>query len=302
MDHGACSGKAVMLTRRIKFWLHACGAALGVLGVVFVGVRLYGHAGELDFWSRFGGMESLVLVVLAILYGASNALLARAWWCQLDFFEVKANWSWALKAYGLSQLAKYVPGNIFHLAGRQALGMAAGFPARQLAKSAAWEVGSIVVAGGPFGVLVMPLLWPGVSYWVALLVFGLVLLGVRTLARRAFSLAVADAVLWQAGFLVLSGLIFVAALALLMDTPMSWGLVLPVCGAYVVAWLVGLVTPGAPAGVGVREMVLLFLLNGQVGPDVLLLAVVLGRLVTVAGDFLFFAAMVTTPRLRKALE
>ena len=31
-------------------------------------------------------------------------------------------------------------------------------------------------------------------------------------------------------------------------------------GAYVIAWLAGLVTPGAPAGVGVRELVMYALL------------------------------------------
>ena len=58
-------------------------------------------------------------------------------------------------------------------------------------------------------------------------------------------------------------------------------------GAYVLAWLAGLVTPGAPAGVGVRELVLLALLKGSVGQTELLLAVLLGRLVTVGGDVAF---------------
>jgi uncharacterized membrane protein YbhN (UPF0104 family) len=61
-------------------------------------------------------------------------------------------------------------------------------------------------------------------------------------------------------------------------------------GAYVVAWLAGLVTPGAPAGVGVREMVLIFLLGHAIPETELLPAVVVSRLVTVAGDVLFFAA------------
>lgn len=63
---------------------------------------------------------------------------------------------------------------------------------------------------------------------------------------------------------------------------------IPLSGVYVLAWLAGLVTPGAPAGVGVRELVLLFLLKGIVAEADLLLAVVLGRVVTVVGDFGFF--------------
>ena len=63
---------------------------------------------------------------------------------------------------------------------------------------------------------------------------------------------------------------------------------LPLGGAYVLAWLVGLVTPGAPAGVGIRELVLLFVLKGVIPETDLLLAVVMGRVVTIFGDVLYF--------------
>jgi hypothetical protein len=55
-----------------------------------------------------------------------------------------------------------------------------------------------------------------------------------------------------------------------------------------VAWLAGLLTPGAPAGVGVREIMLLFLLGTVVGRADLLLAAVLSRVITVTGDGGFF--------------
>jgi len=59
-------------------------------------------------------------------------------------------------------------------------------------------------------------------------------------------------------------------------------------GAYVLAWLAGFVTPGAPAGLGIRELVLLFLLQGLVGGPDLLLVILLGRVITVSGDLVFF--------------
>ena len=86
----------------------------------------------------------------------------------------------------------------------------------------------------------------------------------------------------------ISGALFVALIRLVdATTAGSETLLLPVIGAYVLAWLAGLVTPGAPAGVGVRELVLLALLKGSVGQTELLLAVLLGRLVTVSGDVAF---------------
>ncbi|MDB4543032.1 hypothetical protein N9241_02195, partial [bacterium] len=51
---------------------------------------------------------------------------------------------------------------------------------------------------------------------------------------------------------------------------------------------VGLITPGAPAGVGVRELVLITCLGGMAADEDVLSAVILSRLVTVLGDVLFF--------------
>ena len=113
-----------------------------------------------------------------------------------------------LKVYGTSQLAKYLPGNIFHMAGLQSPGMAAGEPACVLAKSTAWELGLISFSAATFG-------------------------------------------------------------------------------AFMLDWLAGLLAPGAPAGLGVREMVLFSLLKGLVAEADLLLTIVPSRLVTVAGDMLF---------------
>ncbi|MDZ7598490.1 MAG: hypothetical protein U5J82_09410 [Desulfobacterales bacterium] len=45
-------------------------------------------------------------------------------------------------------------------------------------------------------------------------------------------------------------------LALVAPSFVTFSTFFALCGAYVIAWLAGLVTPGAPAGVGVRELVL----------------------------------------------
>lgn len=56
-----------------------------------------------------------------------------------------------------------------------------------------------------------------------------------------------------------------------------------------IAWLAGLVTFGSPAGIGVREVVLLFLLGPMVVESDLLVIIILNRIITVIGDGIFFA-------------
>lgn len=270
----------------LKRTLHWGGSAAAIAGIIFVALRLHDYGAEIDF-ARFDLTAWSVVAVLALIYGLSNLMLALAWWNLLGQFGACTSRRWAVRAYGISQIAKYVPGNIFHLAGRQAMGMAAGLAGWPLAKSAVWELGLISVAGGLFGLLALPLL-PHMPVMAGAGIFAAALGIVALLLKRYVGPPVARAFGWHAAFLALSGLLFVGLIELLAESGSEGLLVLPVIGAYVLAWLAGLVTPGAPAGLGVRELVLLFLLNGVVGEADLLFAVVLGRVVTVCGDVLFF--------------
>ena len=136
---------------------------------------------------------------------------------------------------------------------------------------------------GLFALWTIPSFLP-LPVWAALFVFACAASGAIAIIRRGFSPDLARAAALQLVFLALSGTIF-AALFKLLGGGWNW---VPVGGAYVVAWLIGLVTPGAPAGVGVREAVLFFLLRPLLGQADLLEIILIGRLVTAAGDLAFF--------------
>ena len=269
--------------RRLLVW---SGRALTVLGLVFVALRLRTYADEIDLaglgwggWAALGG--------LSLLYGAAGVMLGLAWWHLLGHFGALTSRRWAVRVYGLSQISKYVPGNIFHLAARQGRGMAAGLPGWAVAKSAAWELGLLAVGGGLFGVLALPLLLEPVPVPLSVVFFTLAAGAVALALRRVVGARVSVAFGWQLGFLAASGLLFLAVLAVL-EGGVDGGVWPAVLGAYILAWLVGLVTPGAPAGLGVRELALLLLLDGAVGEAELVQAVVLARLVSALGDGYFF--------------
>jgi glycosyltransferase 2 family protein len=281
----------------LKRSLHLLGSALGIAGVGFVAVQLHAYWDQIEA-GRLGATGWLVVGLLALVYGAANLMLAVAWWNLLGHLGVVVSKAWAVRAYGLSQIAKYLPGNVFHLAGRQALGMTAGLPALPLARSAVWELGLIALAGATFLVLVVPLrveAWPA---WWSLAAFGALAPLLVLSGRRLLSAAVAVVLSWQVIFLLVSGAIFAAVLAMVAPAGLSAGLLPAVGGAYVVAWLAGLITPGAPAGVGVRELVLLYLFAARFAPADLLIAVLIARVVTVSGDLLYFIAATRMPARR----
>jgi uncharacterized membrane protein YbhN (UPF0104 family) len=275
--------------------LHWGGSGLALAGVAFVAFRLHSYWGRLDP-SKLSPSAWLLIAALAVGYGAANLLLALAWRHLLGHLGAQATLMGSVRIHGISQLAKYVPGNIFHLAGRQALGMASGLPGGALARSTVWELGLLAVAGTLFVCLIFPLALPGFPELAsALLLVGAVALVAGLLRKMAGSQPM-RAFLWQTTFLLISGAVFIALLVAVAN-----GGGLParrwpgIGGAYVVAWLVGLVTPGAPGGLGVREMALLVLLDGLVAETDLLMAVLVGRLLTVTGDLLFFMAAFLIP-------
>lgn len=275
--------------------LHWCGSLFALIGVIFVGFRLHSYSLELDL-SQITLVVWVSIVALSIVYGSANFLLAKAWWNLLQHFSLSVSNMEALRIFGISQLAKYVPGNIFHLAGRQALGMAAGLTPGALAKSTFWELMLLAVAGAQFSWLILPLVMPYLPHSISVFfLFGS--LTITFVAFRAMlSRLAAHAFLWQVFFMFISGAVFSALLLLISGgdglTAWHW---MTIGGGYIVAWLVGLVTPGAPAGVGVREFVLLLILKGVVVEADLLLAVLLGRLVTVIGDLSFYGYAYTIP-------
>jgi uncharacterized membrane protein YbhN (UPF0104 family) len=276
-----------VLSTKVKKLLSWAGSALSLLAIFFVVGKLRAYSSEIDYLLLIS--LTLPLVVLSVGYAASNLLLTFAWKDLLKHFDVSVDSRSAIRLYGISQLAKYAPGNIFHFIGRQALGQDAGLPAWPLAKSAIWEIGVLATSGSLFTVLVLHHFYAGITVIQTLGLFLVVVLITGWLSNRWFSRWIAQAIGRDVVFLTVSGIIFLAILSLVVSTPAIARLEFTiVCGAYVIAWLAGLITPGAPAGVGVRELVLYALLHSFVNQADLLTAIVLGRIITIVGDVLFY--------------
>jgi hypothetical protein len=271
----------------LKHWLNIFGGALCLVAVAYVVMRFSEYSKQIDF-TRFDATAWLLICLLAFMYAASNLFLAKAWWHLLIFFDTNVNQLLAVKIYGMSQLAKYVPGNIFHLAGRQALGMAHRWSPRALAKSSLWELGLLIIFGSLlFGLLAAPLAWPEISVFISTSVF-LAMSAGGVFFLRSFSQSLGAAIMWQIIFLLVSSTVFMGVIAVVAPNAVTISVASSLCGAYVIAWVAGLITPGAPAGVGVREIVLLYLFGGHIQQIDLLLSIALGRLITVSGDIMFF--------------
>ncbi|MGD1948548.1 MAG: hypothetical protein ACFB14_02750 [Leptolyngbyaceae cyanobacterium] len=271
--------------------LNYLGFCLCLVSTFFVVKYIQKYISDIDY-SQFGALEIAAGLCLIVTYGACNLILAVVWKHVLSYLEVKISSYESAKIYGRSQLIKYVPGNILHLTGRQAMGMSIGLPSVRVAKSIVLELGLSAFAGCFFVLLVLPLRWSFVPEFLSIIGFAIAIAGTSFLIKKILGSALTRAFLWQTLFLVLTGLNFVIVLKIVTSqSPVSLAS-FHLCGAYTVAWLVGLVTPGAPAGAGVRELVLMFLLGDYYPESQLLASVLLTRLITIGGDLVFFLAFV----------
>lgn len=139
MDHASlsalCSMTVTPVLKRTLYWMDN---GLAIIGIFFVILQLYRdwHVRDLSYISL---NIWLAVTCLAIFYclTVSYWLLPGARYLSLG---VDISRAWSIQIYGISQLAKYVPGNVFHITGWQASGMSASISGGILAKSTGWKI------------------------------------------------------------------------------------------------------------------------------------------------------------------
>ena len=281
--------------RRLGRWL---GWLLVGLSLAFVGARLW----QGDAWDLARPqLAPLLLATLAgaLVYGLAGFLLSTAWRQILALERPPGPAAGYHAVYGRSQIAKYLPGNCFHLVGRQLLGRELGHSQAALAAASLLEAALLVALAASFAA---PLARPWLGHWAALLPIaalaglGLVCAGDRLVPRRWWPLPgmasdrgrlLATVLACHAAFFALAaGLLWLLAAMVSAPGGASPG-PLMCLSALALAWAAGFVVPGSSAGLGIREAVLIFALEGTLGAEASAVAALALRLATTGGDGVF---------------
>jgi len=291
------------LRSRLFSW---AGLVVVLLSLGFVALKLRASWGALSEWQPTGTLV-LAVVGAGCGYALMGFLLSAAWHLlagRLGRSTLSARAHHSL--YARSQIAKYVPGNVLHLAGRHALSRRAGESHAALVVAALYEVAGLLTAAASVCLVGVATVSLDRSRLPLVALGGVVALALLTLTaiaathpavRRRLALPErrpAELVRAVGGALGLYLLFFVAGGILLVWLVLAVGgapgvrATGVVIAAFSLAWAAGFLTPGAPAGLGVREAALVAALGGLVGQPTALLAALALRVVTVLGDTLFF--------------
>lgn len=253
---------------------------------------------------------------LAMLpYLLAYAALAGAWYCLLRLFGLRTPATRVFGIYLTTQIAKYLPGNVGHHIGRVYLASKHEMPALRVGLSMAVEMLLIVAVALLLSLPLAPLLaervGAGIAGWRMILAIGVVIaVGVSATlyllrhhhavkSTRIHLVAALREARAQQTTRHLFGAITLIALALVLagsslvvlcstSADLDPGTIMKGVALVCAAWIVGFATPGAPAGLGVREAVLLAGLGAMFDRQTAIEATVVFRGVSVAADLIAF--------------
>jgi uncharacterized membrane protein YbhN (UPF0104 family) len=299
----------------VKRWVPWLGAAASV---VCAGFFLRAIARNWHALSRLDWSVATIAAVLGALacYLLTYALASRSWQLELRLVGIASSYVELARIVLRSQFAKYLPGNVGHHVGRVLLAGRAGLDIRRVIPSMILDTTIVLLAGVfaalPAMALVLRVLeqrqihipHATVLAAVGALALSLVLLmlSLPLVRRKLGALVPNDLLRWNAATAAQAFICQIASFALgatalyllliVMGVPSSGSqhLWIQVAGIYSAAWLLGFLMPGAPAGLGVREFVLLLGLSPLFGEAQATAASLMLRLITTLGDGIAFMA------------
>jgi hypothetical protein len=302
----------------MRLWVRRFGLLLGfgaTAAFVLYAVRVL-RAQDLSAYVSVSAITGIGIA--AISYSLIIPMSALAWRLLLAGCNVAKNWSELSIIMGVTQLAKYIPGNVGQHIGRAAMSIERGIPLRPYSITVVTEAILAVIAATIVGVAGCSqsgmssdvLRHHGAIAVPAIIILACIcaltmILGRRILLRLLrgetrlqdrnggrVTLPRGSTLVYAFGIYTLNYLVFGAGITamvmlLLPNQQIHWPLL---TGSFALAWVVGFFAPGAPAGLGVREGIMLGLLQfTYTRPDALLIIIAL-RLATTIGDILCFLA------------
>jgi glycosyltransferase 2 family protein len=257
------------------------------------------------------------VLAAATLYASIIPISAWAWRKLLSAQGERWSTTRLTAILGVAQIAKYVPGNLAQHVARATYSMRSGMGARAyfssviqesiLAVAASLIVGTIAIACSEQGLDRLPdgagVVLVGAGIVLAVLVPVLASVHVDAERARSWNNPVGRTIAFIGGLpgyaVVLNALAAYSLNYLLIGAGL-WLVALTVApadldfalvtAAFSLAWALGFFAPGSPAGLGVREGAMLFLLQGGAPNESITLFVLLARVVTMLGDGICYAA------------
>jgi glycosyltransferase 2 family protein len=285
---------------------------ISIIYIVWIGYLRWQEVAKIFYILNNWQIITLSIFIYALFY----ILIIFSWKLIIKGLGESIQFKDSYIIFGRSQIARYIPGNIFHYVGRHILAKNLRLPNSIIISSIFLE-SILIIAGSGLLALIAVLIfsWQRIIFFsvnrlllfsgiIVFIVF-LFLICIKFIPRFKKWL-INNSLLIEIKTINLKKLFFIIVLVLFIyifffigTGSIIWVLskyfwpkeslsIFIFIGAYPISWVAGFITPGAPGGIGVREIVLITLLKPYLGESKALILSLIFRLITILGDFLLF--------------
>lgn len=282
-------------------------ALLSIIFVVYAIAQMKVDLSSIQNWDKIIviGILGCVICILSV------RIMALAWHRILEYLAgEKIEYRSVYRIYTKANLGKYLPGNVMHYVERNIFAVQFGIEQAKIALSSLLEIVGQAAAACflsvilSFGVLIgiiqklfsrnvivilmVLILFPLIAFIICIKkISKLQMLFIKLKKISFWKMFIVNLFLYMLA-LALLGMVMLMFVWALGNIPFQINDVKTTMSAYIVAWFLGFIVPGAPGGIGVREFVFSFMTEETSIREIVLLAAVVHRIITVFGDIISY--------------
>ncbi len=291
---------------QIKRVLYSFGKLLGFLGLGFLFYKLSTEYTLESFYLKV--KEFWQYLPLFILINLFSSIVGIYVWHKMLTKYAKKKFSYLISYYyfAKTEVAKYLPGNLFHFIGRQTIASKLGISQVEMAKISLLFT-LLLVVGTLIGSTICTLFSMSVVLNIKLFLGAVTIVAVLAVLFIYPIFTKYEKLLLSAIFafsIALQG-VLLAWIVQLQLGELNLSLFFEVAAVYILSWLVGFITPGASGGLGVREGAFIAISNFlqlSISQDITLFSILFVRFINIVVDLLLYLSTLFIQKRMESLK
>ena len=277
---------------KLKEALYSFGKLLSVVSIAFIFYKIYQEYSISSFYSKMLAFKGIILYLIAL--NVVSLLTGIYVWLNIlrQYSPREFGYLTAFYYFAKTEVAKYLPGNIFHLVGRQALASRLGIKHSQMAKITLFHT-IVLLFGTVISATILALFTQEIEsyYKLAAIVISMALCLLLCKIYPVFSKKKKVILLLMIAFSIAMQGFMLAWIVAYQSQDYSMDKIFLVASIYVISWIIGFVTPGASGGLGVREgafIAIVSFLHIDIADDVVIFSIIFVRFINILVDLLLY--------------
>lgn len=271
-----------------------------------------------DYTIIFQTKNIMWVFILILLYSTIISFLCFPWKILVEYLsKKKLKLVSVYSIYSKSNLYKYIPGNIFQFVGRQVLAVEYRIEHNIVALSTIFDIGIQFLTGITVSFLflgryaieqlylygIKPLEQYKIVGIILLILLFLFIFLLRKQICKIFDKykKIIDLNLFKylfqcfllySVFFLFYAITYLVLLVTIFDVSFNLNSIVLTIGASIFSWVIGFVVPGAPGGIGIREVVMIAVSGNVVDRDIIVVSIIIFRFVTLMSDIIIFVSSI----------